>query len=262
MMDSLTSETIHKIISIFGRLVQNSPVAPISASGLLFLLLSALSCAQAAPCPSRDANDPVRDNCESLFVYRVQAWPGLRYDAENRDMLSLDEANASNDASFLPIIKGYEPTAQALPIRYSVERIDGPPQDYCNCNFEYNGKACKPPMKDVDLLLCRKVCLYSGKTCRSAGKDLKTDVSNGAWYAFPVATKWRGPHNNQEWKRNTFFKDLTTADWDVTRSVIIRAKCIRDGIHQDPNATVDSFFDGRCPVVDLQTIDQETKPRS
>jgi hypothetical protein len=206
--------------------------------------------------PAR-ANCPGGSPCETINVYRIQTWPGFRTDANGVDLLSLQEANAANLGAFKPVIKAYT-TNGGLALRFSVTRIADAPNGYCNCNFEYQNKACRPPISNNDLKMCVRSCLNSGAQCRFAGVDAK---SEGSWYAFPALTEKTAA--KATWQKNAFKISPQNGDWSAAAPSIKRAKCIADAFKANPQVDIDGLFntDNPCPTVDAQTSAHEAIPR-
>jgi hypothetical protein len=201
---------------------------------------------------SVEAACPAGSPCETIHVYRVQTWPGLRYDNKNIDLLSLEEANAASLKAFADVVKGYA-GGGGLALRFTVTRIADNPNAYCNCNFERQNKACRPPITDIELRECVRVCRYNDKECIVAGVDVK---SSGSWYAFPKATEWQ---QGKVWKKNAFAFSANNADWSAQPPAIKRASCIGTQITQHPSVSIDSLFDSDqpCPTVSSQQLATE-----
>src|SRR5437667_11214660 len=114
----------------------NTLIQAISRWSLASALLLFGLCGQveAAACPNG------QNECETIFVYRVQArlqLPG-GLDAAGRSFLSLTEANASDEQAFLSFLQSATGNP-SLAIRTQVTRITDNPNNYCNCNLEQNG---------------------------------------------------------------------------------------------------------------------------
>ena len=222
----------------------------------LCLLLSTVFAGVAyAACP---AGDP----CETVLVYRVQTWPGLLTDHAGRDLLSLQEANAGSKGAFKDILAGYGGSTN-LALRFSVTRIAAAPNGYCNCNFEFNDKACKT--SDLtQLKQCNRVCRYNGAAanCVFAGTDVKSD---GAWYAFPASTRCltQAAAPGQTWKKNAFGVAPRNCDWYADPPLIKRASCIATAIKANPRRDLDELFadNSVCPIVSQAEIQRDAIPR-
>lgn len=201
------------------------------------------------------AQCPDGDPCETIDVYRIQTWPNLLSDAKGRSLLSLTEANALNDAAFSPAIKSMG-NSTALAIRYTVSRIADKPQDYCECNLEYEGKGCAVGKIAVEQLkLCSRECRRGDAACRGSGYIDKPD--NGRWYGFPASTEWS---DNGIWKKNAFDVKAENRDW-IERSElreVKRADCISENLEAD-STNLASLFDDEeiCPSVSNEALTNE-----
>lgn len=229
-------------------------------SQLWVLLLIAFGVTSCASLPAH-GGCPEDVGCEIVRVYRVQTWPGLLADASGVDMLSLREANAGDAGAFRELIKAYAGSdGRQLALRFDANRITSAPNYYCNCNFEYRDKACKPPIDDEDLRQCARTCRYGGQACAVAGRDAKD--TGTAWYAFPAHTECTGPE--RRWKRNAFGIDPRNCDWQAGAAVIKRAACIADVIGENPDIDLDDLFDNEqpCETLSRQTLEEEAITRT
>ena len=218
---------------------------------ITLLVTAAISTTVYAHCPD---NDP----CETNLYYRIQSWPVPLQDVDGRSMLSLQEANATNEAAFSEVILSMA-TSTALAIRFNVTRITTAPQDYCECNFEHDNKGCHAGLPPSDLLLCARNCRRDGQACTGTGSIPKQ--TGGDWYSFPAATQVLdravGP-----WERHPF-GNKPNHDWSENSSVIKRASCLADALDSNPGLTVSELFDNQapCPVVTQVELNREAVPR-
>jgi len=202
---------------------------------------------------------PGSDPCETIYVYKFQSWPTIMQDAAGRSLLSLREANASNETAFrqgLPSMgKG-----TALAIRYQVTRITSTPNGYCNCNLELNNVGCGGGITLDKLKKCTRSCRYNNAQCVVAGVDVKD--GGGQWYAFPDATRHTGAVG-QVWQKNAHGVGPNNRDWSENSRVIKRADCIAKEMSKSSPPTLDSLFDSDnpCASVSDQTLAGEERKK-
>lgn len=206
-------------------------------------LLGAWACAQGWSGPV-EAQCPGGDPCETIHVYRLQSRMPFPADADGRPFVSLQEANASDATAFRGLLHATASTK--LAIRYRVTRIAIPPNDYCNCNLEYEGKGCHEGTPLETLRQCVRVCRYNNGSCKVAGVDQKSD-SGGRWYAFPAATQCGGARNN--WQKQAFRFSPADCDWREEARVIKGAGCLARALSDAPETPLDVLFgpDSPCP---------------
>jgi len=194
---------------------------------------------------SAKAACPDGDPCETLHVYRLQASLPITHDALGRPLASLQEANAADEIAFGPILSS-SAKSSALAIRYRVTRIANNPNDYCECNLEYQGKGCPSSLPPPTLQRCARVCRYGSAECTVAGFNVKT--GGGRWYAFPAATQCGGSRNVWQ-KRVSGRTNPAWCDWIEQASIVKQASCLAAELKQSPQQSLDALFDDdtACP---------------
>ncbi|OGA79992.1 MAG: hypothetical protein A2711_17415 [Burkholderiales bacterium RIFCSPHIGHO2_01_FULL_63_240] len=247
---------------------KRSPLRALLTAARHWLAISALglaaSSAQAVPCPG-DVPNSVNE-CIEYVVYRLQTWPGYLEDAAGRRSDSQAEANAfdaKESASMLKEFKG-KPGDQTLAIRSVVRVLSTINSDYCNCNFELNGAACRGD--NVDRSQCVRTCRYErqrgqAEVCTWAARVVRN--SGGHWYSFSASTEF-GP--GKRWARNYPRVNPLNADWSQSPPIIKRAKCLSDLLNAQENLDFDALFTaqggpGTCPNVSQQELQAEATPR-
>ena len=194
-----------------------------------------------------EAACPDGDPCETIHVYRLQSRLPIDQDALDRPLLSLQEANATDAAAFLPILATSKGSG-ALAIRYRVTRIAIEPNGYCECNLEYQGKGCKSTLPLETLAQCARACRYHGEACPVAGRNVKT--GGGAWYAFPADTQCGG--GRDVWQKRTFGRtDPRWCDWREEARIVKEASCLVAAL-KGATHSLDALFDDDdvCPRLD------------
>jgi hypothetical protein len=196
-----------------------------------------------------EANCPDADPCETLYVYRLQskmpvAIPPILSDAAQRPLVSLQEANASDEVAFRGPLNATASTK--LAIRFQVTRIAIQPNNYCNCNLEHADKGCHEGTSLQTLRQCIRICRYNDGDCKVAGLDPKAD--GGRWYAFPAATRCGGIRTN--WQKQVFRFNAADCDWREDARVIKGAGCLANALRQAPQASLDVLFGPHSPCPD------------
>lgn len=197
---------------------------------------------------------PGASPCETIQVYRIQSWPTIRVDAAGRPLISIQEANGADEKAFKVAVAG-QVASKALAIRYNVTRIEDPPNDYCECNLEYNAKGCPSNLPPQQLHQCSRVCRRGALPCTGTGFNLKQD-SGGKWYSFPAATQCGGVR--VVWKKHGFGAvKPSSCDWLENSRVIKTVGCIATALATAPAPSLDELFgsDAICPAIDEATLD-------
>lgn len=230
----------------------------------LTILGLAASAALAGPCPGDDPNSG--RECDSYVVYRMQSWPGYLADAAGRLTTSLTEANAFDAKESATMIKAFkgQQDDRTLAIRTVVHVLSTINSDYCNCNFEVNGAACRG--NNVDYSQCVRTCRYpikmnEAKLCTWAARTVRN--SGGHWYSFSASTEFV---QGKRWARNYPKVNPLNADWSQSAPIIKRAKCLSDLLNTQENLDFDTLFTaangpGTCPNVTPQELQAEATPR-
>lgn len=246
---------------------KRSPLRTLLATAKHWLAISALgiaaSSAQAVPCPG-DVPNSARE-CDVYVVYRMQSWPGYLADALGRPSTSLAEANAFDAKESAGMIKAFQGKQddKTLAIRTVVHVLSTIGSNYCNCNFEANGKACRG---NVDYSQCIRTCRYEIKKgqvaiCTWAARAVRN--SGGHWYSFSASTEF-GP--GKRWAPNYPKANPLNADWSQAAPIIKRAKCLSGLLNAQENLDFDALFTapdgpGTCPNVTQQELQAEATPR-
>lgn len=195
-----------------------------------------------------EAACPTGDPCETINVYRLQSRLPISQDALGRPLVSLQEANATDATAFGP-----SAASTALAIRYQVTRIAINPNNYCECNLEYEDEGCPASTPLPRLRQCARVCRYADAACTATGFNTKS--SGGKWYAFPAATQCGGIRT--DWRKRTFGRtDPTWCDWLEEARIIKEASCLAEQLKQSPRPSLDALFDDDsvCPRLDESTL--------
>jgi len=243
----MKNQSVHKGVKYY-------QLSNLKLSLLITLLVTAvISTTAYADCPNGDP-------CETSHYFRIQSWPVPLQDVDGRSMLSLQEANATNEAAFSEVITSMA-ASNALAIRFQVTRITSAPQNYCECNFEYNGAGCHAGLPSAQLLMCARNCRYANAACRGTGSIPKQ--TGGDWYSFPAATQVID-RNNGPWGRNPFDPNAHNHDWFEEPGIIKRASCLADALANEPaGLTINQLFenDAPCPIVTQAELNSEAIPR-
>ncbi|WP_111267841.1 hypothetical protein [Marilutibacter maris] len=203
-----------------------------AAMALLASMLAGWSAPARADCPDGDP-------CETVHVYRLQSRLPIDEDAQGRPFQSLQEANATDAVAFRSIL-AVAAQANAYAIRYQVTRIASAPNDYCECNLEYDNRGCPSSLPREELQQCARVCRYNDGACQVTGFNRKHD--GGLWYAFPAATQCGGPRNT--WRKRTFGRtNPAWCDWREDARTVKDAACMARALGERPEATLGELFD-------------------
>lgn len=246
---------------------KRSTLQRVFASAKHWLALSILglaaSAAWADPCPGDVANSG--KDCIQYVVYRMQSWPGYLADALGRPSTSLAEANAFDAKESAGMIKAFKGKQddKTLAIRTVVHVLSTTGSNYCNCNFEANGKACRG---NVDYSQCIRTCRYEinkndVKVCTWAARAVRN--SGGHWYSFSASTEFG---QSKQWASNFPKFNALNADWSQSAPIIKRAKCLSNLLNTQENLDFDALFTaqpgpGTCPDVTQQELQAEALPR-
>jgi hypothetical protein len=204
------------------------------------------------------AGCPQGEPCETVVVDRVQSWPVVLADSLGRDILSLQEANASDEKALLASVASLAKGTSLL-IRYTVTRIATAPNGYCNCNLEREGKGCPSSLPAAALSQCTRVCRYQGGACLVAGVDTKE--GGGRWFAFPAATQHPGG-KEPPWSKNLFGQPVANArDWTESSRTVKRAACVVKALKDPATPSLDAVFASQtpCEALTKETLEAEAK---
>lgn len=207
--------------------------------------------------PQAVAHCPDSDPCETGNVYRIQSWPSMMNDAQGRSLLSLSEANALDEPEFVGAMKSMGGST-SLAIRFTVTRIVTAPNNYCECNLEFQNKGCSSNLSLETLRQCTRVCRRDALACTATGFNVRP--SGGRWYSFPASTEWS---DTGVWKKNAFEVDVRNRDWSENANdrIIKRARCIADELGKTPTPTLQALFENPapCPSVATEELQREAR---
>lgn len=189
-------------------------------------------------------------------VYRLQSWPSYLTDKSGVEMLSITEANATDEKDFKSRINTISDD-NTLAIQFTVTHYDVTPYPaYCECNLEYAKKGCKST--DPNLKECSRQCLTGGETrqqCENFGTKRIT-ATGGIWYSFPKFSQDTGSGKIWGWNNFTHNK----VNWKQDSRIIKRAACIKQNI---ATTALSDLFDkqDKCPIVSDDTLNHEALQR-